>query len=207
MPSVRCSLALILLALMLALALPIGQCSGGDPPGKVNTVKKSLDGVVLLTATIPQEARAGEPVSVSLQLKNLGKQRLAFSDSPLDTFLLKVKTKDGAFVPKTRSLEDLVKPDKPGGARNVARYVDIRLAPGEEAGVTLTLNRMFDVSLEGEYLVSVEARYAVKGKSGKAADDKADKIAIENLPFTIRWVPFLQRIKKVELENPSLRPR
>jgi hypothetical protein len=95
---------------------------------------------------------------------------------------LKVSRKDGAVVPKTRYLEDLVKPDKIGRAPDVARKVIIELAPGKEAGVTLPLNRFFDLSLDGEYVVSVEARYRVKRIPGK--------IAIENLPFTIRQVPF-----------------
>ena len=73
MPSVRCSSALLV---WLALATPIEQCTGADPPEKVNTVKKSLDGVVLFTATISQEPRASEPVSLSLQLKNLGEKSI-----------------------------------------------------------------------------------------------------------------------------------
>jgi hypothetical protein len=182
MVSVRRSLALILLALMLPSATPIEQCTEGGPPGKINTVKKSLDGVVLFQATISPESRAGEPVSLSLQLKNLGTELLVFNDSPLNTVLLKVRTKDGALVPKTRYLEDLVKPANKGGARDVARDVDIELAPAKEAGVTLPLHRFFDLSLHGDYVVSVEARFTVKGTVGK--------IAIENLPFTIRHVPF-----------------
>ena len=195
---VRRSLALILLAWMLASATPTEQCTWGAAAQKVNTVKKSLDGVVLFTATIPQESPAGEPVSFSLQLKNLGKELLVFNDSPFGTLLLKVKTKDGTVVPATRYLESRFKGAKrgaPGVSR--ARYVDIELAPGKEAGVTLPLHRFYDLSLDGDYVVSVEARFTVKGKSGKAADDKAEKIAIENLPFTIRHVPF-GRITKVK---------
>ena len=182
MLSVRCPLPLILLVWLLPLAMPIGQCTRADPPEKVNTVKKALEGVVLFTATIPRESAASGPVSLSLRLKNLGKELLVFDDSSLDTFLLKVRRKDGAVVPKTRYLEDLLKPGKIGRPPDVARKVIIELAPGREAGVTLPLNRFFDLSQDGEYVVSIEARYTVNRIPGK--------IAIENLPFTIRHVPF-----------------
>jgi hypothetical protein len=186
MLSVRCSLAPILLVWLLALATPIEQCTEGAPPEKVNTVKKSLDGVVLFTATISQETRASEPVSLSLQLKNLGEELLVFNDGPLDTFLLKVKSKDGTVVPATRYLEFLGERAKGGKPRvERARDVIIELAPGKQAGVTLPLYRFFDLSLDGEYVVCVEARFTVKRGSGK--------IAIESLPFTIRYVrPFLR---------------
>jgi hypothetical protein len=120
----------------------------------------------------------------------LGEELLVVNDSALDTFLLKVKTKDSTVVRATRYLEDLVKPAKPG-APDVqrARNVIVELAPGEEATVTLPLDRFFDLSLHGEYVVSVEARFTVKRASGK--------IAIENLPFTIRHVPF-DRVTKVK---------
>jgi hypothetical protein len=154
-------------------------------------VKKSLDGVVLFTATISQESPAGEPVSLSLQLKNLGTELLVFDDCSLDTFVLKVKTKVGIIVPTTRYLENLQAPRK-GKAPpvNIARHVNIELAPGKEAGVALPLHRFLDLSLHGDYVVSVEARFTVKGTSGK--------IGIENLPFTIRWVPSLRRITEVK---------
>lgn len=204
MLSVRCSSALFLLVSLLVLAAPIEQSTGADPSektkadpektkadpaGKLNTVKKSLDGVVLFTAAIPQESPAAEPVRLSLQLKNLGKTLLVFNDSAFDTFLLEVKTKDGAVVRATRYLEELVKPAK-GRAPHVerARDVDIELAPGKEAGVTLPLHQLFDLSLDAEYVISIEARFTVKGASGK--------VAIENLPFRIRHVAF-GRITKV----------
>lgn len=197
MPSVRCSLAPILLVGLLALATPIEQCTGGGPPGKdkekdktdppekVNTVKKALGGVVLFTATISEKSRASEPVSLSLQLKNLGEELVVFNDSPFDTFLLKVKTKDGTVVPATRYLESRFKEGKVGAPDvDRARHVDIELAPGKEAEVTLPLDRLFDLSLAGEYVVSVEARFTVKRTPGK--------IAIENLPFRTDHASFVR---------------
>jgi hypothetical protein len=185
MQSIRCSLAPMLFWL-LVLTTPIEQCIGQEPAGKVNALKKSVDGLVLFTATIPQESRAGEPVSLSLQLKNLGKELLVFDDNVLDTFVLIVKTKDGTVIPVTRYLDDILARRK----GNRGRFVQIELEPSKEAGVALPLNRFFDLSRDGEYAVSMEARYAVKRTDGK--------IAIENLPFTIRWVPSLSRITRVE---------
>lgn len=187
MPSARYRLVFALLLALLSLPTAFEECAGKDPPEKFkvdppkkfNTVKKSLDGVVLFTATIAEKSLATEPVLLSLQLKNDGEEILAFSDVPFDTFLLKVKTKDGAVVPATRYLESRLKPERERG-----RYVIIELAPGKAAGLTLPLDRLFDLSLEGEYLVSIEAKFT--------ANRVAKKVVVENLPLRMQHPPFVR---------------
>jgi len=175
------SLALILVWLLAPTSAMEG-CAPGDVAEKVNTAKKPLEGVALFTATIPQTSRETEPASLSLQLTNLGKERLVFNDRPMETFAVKVKKKDGALLPTTRYFKELIDESK-----RADRNVLIELASGKKARVTLSLERLFDLSLEGEYLVDVEARFTVKRAAGK--------IAIENLPFTIRAAPFVRIMK------------
>ena len=159
------SLPLILVWLLAATSAMEG-CATGDVAEQVNTAKKPLEGVALLTAT------------------NLGKELLRFNDRPMETFSVKVKKKDGALLPTTRYFKELIDESK-----RADRNVLIELASGKKARVTLSLERLFDLSLEGEYLVDVEARFMV--------NRAPKKIAIENLPFTIRAAPFV-RIEKLK---------
>ena len=175
------SLPLILVWLLAATSAMEG-CATGDVAEQVNTAKKPLEGVALLTATIPQTSPETERVSLSLQLTNLGKELLRFNDRPMETFSVKVKKKDGALLPTTRYFKELI-----DELKRADRNVLIELASGKKARVTLSLERLFDLSLEVEYLIDVEARFTVKGAAGK--------IAIENLPFTIRSTPFVRREK------------
>src|SRR5437899_293410 len=112
MLSIRGSLTLILLVWPLASTRPTEGWVPADTPEKVNTGKKSLDGVVLFTATIAPESRESEPASLSLQLKNLGMELLVFNDRPMETFSVKVKKKDGALLPATRYLKELMDESK-----------------------------------------------------------------------------------------------
>jgi hypothetical protein len=172
------SLALIVLVLVLASATPNEQTTGNRVVRNENVGKSSLDAVALLTAAIPQESLATESVSLSLKLKNLGKDLLVLDTFALDTFHLVLKTKDGAAVPATRYLEHL---QPPGKKRKRTRVTVISLEPGKEAGVSVPLGRFFDLSLDGEYVVSVKAWFLVNGSSVQ--------IAVDDLPFKIRWAP------------------
>ena len=181
---IRGIVPLVLLVWLIASAVAAEDSGAGDNNEKTITEKKSLDGVAMFTVTVATDACETEPIRLSLRLKNLGETPLVISDRPIVTFALSVYKKNGESLPSTRYLKELIKESK-----RADRYVVIELPLNKEASVALRLERLFDLSLEGEYFVSAEARFTVNRVPGK--------IAIEKLPFRVRSTPFV-RITKVK---------
>jgi hypothetical protein len=166
--SIRASAGLI----SILLVLPSQPFKASDQAAKVEEVnrgEKSIEGVVVLAAEIPRISVAGQTIPLSLELKNLGKEVVVFSDSVVTTFSIKMKTKEDTFVPPTlylRWLDEVAQKKK--------RASIIELAPGKKASVVVNLDRLFDVSLFGEYSVAIEANYRVKQTPGRVVIDKLD---------------------------------
>ncbi len=160
--------------------LALDAQSPDGPAKKTRRAEASAADVVTLTASIPGKTPAGEHIPLTLELRNIGKQRVVFGDAVFDTFALEVKTKEGTVVPQTYWGRWQHKTGKE------ARKVLIELDPGKTAAVTFDLDRLFDLSGFGEYTLRVQARV----RAGK----EPRSVVVERLAFEVGLTPF-PRIK------------
>jgi hypothetical protein len=119
---------------------------------------------------------SGRPVSLFLELSNSGKEMIAFSDSAFETFSIEVRTKKGAAAQPTTLYRQI------GESSAKTRKVRIKLAPGKAASVAVPLDRLFDLSTSGDYVVTIKASF----RAMKALQS----VTVDQLDFAVKGQPF-----------------
>jgi hypothetical protein len=131
------------------------------PPAKqpARGAGKAADGWQLSALPERQKVPAGEPVVVTLTLKNVGKGSLVYGEaSPQDDYARMVTVTDeigAATVPKTRY-------GKSFQGAPVKRFVTRTLRPGQEVTAKLYVSRVFDMTVGGTYRITVQHPFAFK---------------------------------------------
>jgi len=110
---------------------------------------------------------AGGPVVVGVEIKNISPQTVFYADTDQDSdFALVVKDAHGSLMPLTRYGSSRVL--NPWHHSN--RVVVIHLAPNQTAAYRLVVNSRYDMTLLGNYSVTVKRAF---GTSTSSTDNEA----------------------------------
>ncbi|MEO6907642.1 MAG: hypothetical protein ABI210_07100 [Abditibacteriaceae bacterium] len=115
-----------------------------------------VEGFQLVAQTSKETFDAGEPVAVTVSLKNISDKMLSFPSGYFNEYQVTVKDSNGNIVPLTRYSNQ----PKAGMKTNFG-IGPMDLFKGEETQRTFLLNRLYDLTEVGEYSVSIK-RYVFK---------------------------------------------
>ena len=120
------------------------------------------------------------PIVISVYIKNVGKTPLPFilRNSYLDT-TFEVKDEKGNTVPETSFGKWILNAEDPGGLSGCD------LDNGEEIDITFLINRLYDMTKEGTYLIT--ARFKVPKR-----DDKGNPIRNEDKSIGTRMYEMIE---------------
>ncbi len=159
-----------------------GKAEPGEKPGKepiLSDFGKISDGWQLTAQLKYAETAAGEPVQLTLMLRNASKGKLVYGEvSPgFDYFrTLTIKDHKGKDVPMTGY-------GKPWRENNeLFKFVSRTLEPGQMVKFTLNLSLVYDLTKPGTYTITVKAPYAYKpgqGVGGEKADVWANIVQLK----------------------------
>lgn len=95
----------------------------------------------------------GEPIIVTLRLKNLRPTTEIFiRHSDVQNFGVKVTTGDGKPVPLTKYGSMMYKMPVVGSS------IQVRMKPGDEVTGKLSINRIYDMSVDGKYNITISTQ-------------------------------------------------
>lgn len=115
--------------------------------GKTVTV-----GQVSLRVSIAGRCVAGEIISCEISMTNAGKKELSYGHvSDYNDFVVEIKDTSGATIPLTR----FGKATLAGDSGERKKLSTKRLLPGETLMRRYNLSRLFDLSVSGDYTITV----------------------------------------------------
>jgi hypothetical protein len=135
---------------------------------------------VELLCTIPGDAKAGSAIGLKLEVTNRRKNEIQFFVSRFEDYRFIVSDGGGKQVPLTRFGEAFKRSED-------GRRVPIIVPPGETRETIVNLGLIFDLSMPGEYRLSVSLRYREGFEPDTALEIKA-------IPFTVLRTPPFRRI-------------
>jgi hypothetical protein len=129
-----------------------GQRSEND-----QTVAKSVSKTgIEMSVSIPQKRAAGLPFNLKVTLRNHGKDKITFrTKSKYSDIAIAVLDANGKAVPLT----EFGKTHQLGAFKN-GSGLEVSLSPGKELEHELNVARLFDLTREGDYTLSVMRRVA-----------------------------------------------
>jgi hypothetical protein len=141
-------------AMWLGVPLSIGA-------GDVKTSeKKVVQKDVVMTTSLPEEVIAGSAFNLKITVQNQSKaQVVGRTMTKYWDFDLDLVDSKGKPVPFTRFGKMAY-----GDARKEGSGIDIEIAAGESMEVTLNIARVFDLTREGEYTLSLTRELQVAGQ-------------------------------------------
>ena len=135
--------------------------------------KESSQDQMAIVASVAQESLAGANVNLDIKVKNNSKEDVEFfAKGKYWDFDLKLSDSKGQSVPLTRFGKIVY-----GGSRREGSGLIETLAPGKEMKDTLNVSRVFDLTMEGEYTLTVSLKVA-KG-------EKTIHLLIQKMKFVV----------------------
>jgi hypothetical protein len=114
---------------------------------------KAIEGQAISIATSKTVYTSGEPIILKINFKNTGHNEVLFVRRlPLAVYDVTVLMPDGTKAPLT-----LFGTRRFGSRSGGSKIID-SLKPGEQVRSEIELNRVFDMTIDGKYLVSVQRR-------------------------------------------------
>jgi hypothetical protein len=130
--------------------LVVGQVSGGKRAIETVEKKAMQDGIVMIVS-LPEHSAAGAGLNLTVTLENQSEMDLSFHfRTKYSMYDLRVEDHKGEPVPLTR----FGKTVQGRGAREGSGVI-ARLKPGQRREHTLNLARVFDLTDDGEYTLTV----------------------------------------------------
>jgi len=155
MACIQMSRALVFLVLgtVPAAALVAGEATE-KPDGP--TWGTAIDGLQVSVSLAAKTVRPCTPVVLRIAIRNVGKrERSLFEMSPEQDYRVIVTAPDGKPAPLTACGKRVVE------ARASTRLIGRKLGPGQVLRTSLVANRVRDMTLTGEYTISVARRYVI----------------------------------------------
>ena len=149
----NCRTAVIVLSIAGLVSL---TAAAGEKVNKTKTVEKNaaLKNVVIL-ASMQYESIVGSAVPLKIKVQNESKKNLnSWEKGKYWDYDLKLLDSKGRPVPLTQFGKVVY-----GGARNFGSGQEKRFAAGKQVEETLNLIRVFDLSMEGEYTLSINRTF------------------------------------------------
>lgn len=129
-----------------------------------------------MTVTLPKRCTAGDPIALTCEIENNGKETVRYFDSSrYDVLEIAIVDSRDRQVPRTR-FGDLHRRSP------LSQRTTREIAPGAKKVITLPLSRLFDLSVADIYIITV--RRTLNENSEKPIKMIIDKIklAIEESP-------------------------
>lgn len=144
-------------SLLLVSCLVLTSQADGQPKGKKMDENRATVAVEMrsieFSVDLPKKSVAGNSLDMIVQLKNQSKEEIGFYNSTFRSLRLKVIDAKGVPVPLTRyGQRTLGDSDASAEAGRRTKFV----APGKSISETVNLARLFDLSVPGEYKVSLK---------------------------------------------------
>ena len=153
---------------------------GADVPEAYRSWGETIGGLQLSVAFLPGEVIIGQPVDLDLGIWNASAHTVTFSwyDFPTPEFHFMVRDAHGVVVPMTRYGRMACTPYVSHGF--FEHNTPITILPRHEYQVHLWLNRMFDMSLVGDYTVTATTMIPSPGGMVTGADKMESRQVVSN---------------------------
>ncbi len=126
-----------------------------------------------LKVEIPRKAIAGTEIKIRLLMTNKGKEVVTYGESTeLRGFDIKLVDNDYSPVSTTKYWDAI------GGNSANSRYVIRELAPGATKIVDFNISRVFDVTVAGDYFLTVSRMFNVLTKNKFSIEVSKAKVVI-----------------------------
>lgn len=149
----------------------------GEKPPTVKTIEKKVTEMdVSMVAMVPAESIAGSEVNLKITVENQSKEDVIYyTQTKYWDYDLSLLNSKGEAVPLTRFGKMAY-----SNSRGDGSGAFLSLPAGKDMRVTLNLARVFDLTQEGEYSLSISRKL-----SGHLKTHKTFNLKIEKMTFTI----------------------